>query len=136
MQVGALQSGHQPQGHVHRHEPVIAASHDQRGGGHFAQAMPDVPLSSEPADASIYREVRGLSRDPAVLRALNVMPGGIVELARMTQLHRTTVKRLRRGTRIDAILAARTPGRHRRAGARYGLCETRDPRDTAAGLAS
>ena len=48
-------------------------------------------------DAALYREVRGLSRGLAVLRALNARPGGIggvADLARTTGLHRTTVKRL------------------------------------------
>ena len=56
-----------------------------------------MPGYESPGDGSPYREVRGLSRGLAVLRALNAMPGGIgsvADVARATSLHRTTVKRL------------------------------------------
>lgn len=52
---------------------------------------------SETPEASAYREVRGLTRGLALLRALNTCPGGmggVAELARATGIHRTTVKRL------------------------------------------
>ncbi len=58
---------------------------------------PDMPKFERLEGAEPYREVRGLTRGLAVLRALNAMPGGVggvVELARRTGLHRTTVKRL------------------------------------------
>ncbi|MBV6274085.1 DNA-binding transcriptional regulator [Alcaligenaceae bacterium CGII-47] len=62
---------------------------------------------------AVYREVRGLSRGLAVLRALNAMPGGIggvMELARMTGLHRTTVKRLLETLRIEGLVQHRDEG--------------------------
>lgn len=67
---------------------------------------------------SQYREVRGLSRGLAVLRALNAMPGGIggvVELARATGLHRTTVKRLLETLRTEGLV------HHKDVGAAYAL---------------
>jgi IclR family mhp operon transcriptional activator len=70
------------------------------------------------ADNSQYREVRGLSRGLAVLRALNAMPGGIggvVELARATGLHRTTVKRLLETLRMEGLV------HHKDVGASYAL---------------
>lgn len=70
------------------------------------------------AEAPVYREVRGLSRGLAVLRALNALPGGIagvVELARMTGLHRTTVKRLLETLRAEGLV------HHRDEGAAYAL---------------
>lgn len=60
-----------------------------------------------------YREVRGLSRGLAVLRALNGMPGGIggvVELARVTGLHRTTVKRLLETLRSEGLVHRKDDG--------------------------
>lgn len=69
-------------------------------------------------DSSQYREVRGLSRGLAVLRALNAMPGGIggvVELARATGLHRTTVKRLLETLRMEGLV------HHKDVGASYAL---------------
>ncbi|WP_157264084.1 DNA-binding transcriptional regulator [Azohydromonas aeria] len=48
-------------------------------------------------DEGVYKEVRGLSRGLAVLKALNRLPGGIgntTELARLCDLDRTTTKRL------------------------------------------
>jgi len=62
---------------------------------------------------SEYREVRGLSRGLAVLRALNAMPGGIggvVELARTAGLHRTTVKRLLETLRAEGLVHHRDDG--------------------------
>lgn len=70
------------------------------------------------ADAALYREVRGLSRGLAVLRALNALPGGIggvVELARITGLHRTTVKRLLETLRTEGLV------HHKDDGASYAL---------------
>lgn len=64
-------------------------------------------------DPSQYREVRGLSRGLAVLRALNAMPGGIggvVELARTVRLHRTTVKRLLETLRAEGLVHHRDDG--------------------------
>ncbi|MDD2546761.1 MAG: DNA-binding transcriptional regulator [Burkholderiaceae bacterium] len=60
-----------------------------------------------------YREVRGLSRGLAVLRALNALPGGIggvVELARSTGLHRTTVKRLLETLRAEGLVHHKDDG--------------------------
>ncbi len=75
--------------------------------------------ASRPAlQEHLYKEVRGLSRGLAVLRALNVMPGGIggvVELARVTGLHRTTVKRLLETLRAEGLV------HHKDAGASYAL---------------
>jgi IclR family transcriptional regulator, mhp operon transcriptional activator len=70
------------------------------------------------SDSSQYREVRGLSRGLAVLRALNALPGGIggvVELARATGLHRTTVKRLLETLRMEGLV------HHKDVGASYAL---------------
>jgi IclR family mhp operon transcriptional activator len=69
-------------------------------------------------EAALYREVRGLSRGLAVLRALNAMPGGIggvAELARATGLHRTTVKRLLETLRAEGLV------HHKDDGASYAL---------------
>lgn len=77
----------------------------------MATAAPD-------SETSQYREVRGLSRGLAVLRALNAMPGGIggvVELARATGLHRTTVKRLLETLRTEGLV------HHKDVGASYAL---------------
>ncbi|MDP9877455.1 IclR family mhp operon transcriptional activator [Variovorax boronicumulans] len=66
----------------------------------------------------LYREVRGLSRGLAVLRALNALPGGIggvVELARVTGIHRTTVKRLLETLRSEGLV------HHKDDGASYAL---------------
>jgi IclR family mhp operon transcriptional activator len=64
-------------------------------------------------DAALYREVRGLSRGLAVLRALNALPGGIggvAELARATGLHRTTVKRLLETLRAEGLVHHKDEG--------------------------
>jgi IclR family transcriptional regulator, mhp operon transcriptional activator len=64
-------------------------------------------------DAALYREVRGLSRGLAVLRALNATPGGIggvTELARATGLHRTTVKRLLETLRAEGLVHHKDEG--------------------------
>jgi IclR family mhp operon transcriptional activator len=69
-------------------------------------------------EAANYREVRGLSRGLAVLRALNTMPGGIggvAELARASGLHRTTVKRLLETLRAEGLV------HHKDDGASYAL---------------
>lgn len=69
-------------------------------------------------EAASYREVRGLSRGLAVLRALNTMPGGIggvAELARASGLHRTTVKRLLETLRAEGLV------HHKDEGASYAL---------------
>lgn len=69
-------------------------------------------------DAAQYREVRGLSRGLAVLRVLNAMPGGIggvVEISRLTGLHRTTVKRLLETLRAEGLV------HHKDDGASYAL---------------
>lgn len=68
-----------------------------------------LPLSQ----ASSYREVRGLTRGLAVLRALNEQPGGIgtvAELARATGIHRTTVKRLLETLRAEGLVDQRDEG--------------------------
>jgi IclR family mhp operon transcriptional activator len=70
------------------------------------------------SDESAYREVRGLSRGLAVLRALNAMPGGIGSvsaLARVTGIHRTTVKRLLETLRAEGLV------HHKDEGASYAL---------------
>lgn len=64
-------------------------------------------------DAAGYREVRGLSRGLAVLRALNALPGGIggvSELAQATGLHRTTVKRLLETLRAEGLVHHKDEG--------------------------
>jgi IclR family mhp operon transcriptional activator len=66
----------------------------------------------------VYREVRGLSRGLALLRALNAMPGGIggvSELARASRLHRTTVKRLLETLKAEGLVHQKDDG------ARYAL---------------
>jgi IclR family transcriptional regulator, mhp operon transcriptional activator len=63
--------------------------------------------------ANQYREVRGLSRGLAVLRALNALPGGmggVVELARLTGIHRTTVKRLLETLRAEGLVHHKDDG--------------------------
>ena len=70
------------------------------------------PPTTEP-DAALYREVRGLSRGLAVLRALNALPGGIggvAGLARATGLHRTTVKRLLETLRLEGLVHLKDEG--------------------------
>ena len=60
-----------------------------------------------------YREVRGLVRGLAVLRAMNAMAGGlggVVEIARATGLHRTTVKRLLETLRAEGVVDHRDDG--------------------------
>jgi IclR family mhp operon transcriptional activator len=72
-----------------------------------------MPASTAFGDPSLYREVRGLSRGLAVLRALNAMPGGIggvVELARITGLHRTTVKRLLETLKSEGLVHHKDDG--------------------------
>lgn len=64
-------------------------------------------------DPSQYREVRGLSRGLAVLRVLNTRPGGIAgvtELARLTGIHRTTVKRLLETLRAEGLVHHKDDG--------------------------
>jgi IclR family transcriptional regulator, mhp operon transcriptional activator len=64
-------------------------------------------------DDNVYREVRGLSRGLAVLRALNAMPGGIGSvsgLARATGIHRTTVKRLLETLRAEGLVHHKDDG--------------------------
>jgi IclR family mhp operon transcriptional activator len=75
-------------------------------------------MSKDGIDESVYREVRGLSRGLAVLRALNGLPGGIgtvAQLARATALHRTTVKRLLETLRMEGLV------HHKDDGASYAL---------------
>lgn len=55
------------------------------------------PAMKEDAARTEYALVRGLTRGLDVLRALNRTPGGrssVAELARVTSIHRTTVRRL------------------------------------------
>jgi IclR family mhp operon transcriptional activator len=80
--------------------------------------MSSSPPQVEPQEAGLYREVRGLSRGLAVLKALNAMPGGmggVAELARVTGLHRTTVKRLLETLRAEGLV------HHKDEGALYAL---------------
>lgn len=66
-----------------------------------------------PRDENAYREVRGLSRGLAVLRALNGLPGGIgsvSSLARITGIHRTTVKRLLETLRAEGLVHHKDEG--------------------------
>ena len=68
---------------------------------------------SSPADGGIYKEVRGLSRGLAVLRALNAMAGGlgtVVDVARATGIHRTTAKRLLETLRAEGLVDHRDDG--------------------------
>lgn len=72
-----------------------------------------MPRLTNAPPAALYREVRGLSRGLAVLRALNAMPGGIggvMELARITGLHRTTVKRLLETLRAEGLVLNKDDG--------------------------
>jgi IclR family mhp operon transcriptional activator len=60
-----------------------------------------------PAAGGEYKEVRGLVRGIAVLRALNRMPAGIgsiTALAEASGLHRTTVKRLLETLRTERLV--------------------------------
>ncbi|MEQ6437968.1 IclR family transcriptional regulator C-terminal domain-containing protein [Comamonas sp. w2-DMI] len=64
-------------------------------------------------NSQTYREVRGLTRGIAVLRALNAMPGGIAgvaELARASGLHRTTVKRLLETLKTEGLVLQKDDG--------------------------
>jgi IclR family mhp operon transcriptional activator len=75
-------------------------------------------MSTTGASATRYREVQGLSRGLAVLRALNTMPGGIgnvVAIARLTGIHRTTVKRLLETLKSEGLV------HHKDVGASYAL---------------
>jgi IclR family mhp operon transcriptional activator len=70
-------------------------------------------MAQPPIDDNVYREVRGLSRGLAVLRALNAMPGGIGSvsaLARATGIHRTTVKRLLETLRAEGLVHHKDEG--------------------------
>ncbi len=72
-----------------------------------------MPLIKNPATLQTYREVRGLTRGIAVLRALNAMPGGIggvSDLARSTGLHRTTVKRLLETLKTEGLVHQKDDG--------------------------
>ena len=72
-----------------------------------------MPLTASEPEAALYREVRGLSRGLAVLRALNALPcgiGGVAELARITGLHRTTVKRLLETLRAEGLVHHKDEG--------------------------
>lgn len=84
------------------------------GGASPAPSLKGRCLSSGPDDAGAqYREVRGLARGLAVLRAMNRMAGGIggvVEIARITGLHRTTVKRLLETLRAEGVVDRRDDG--------------------------
>jgi len=72
-----------------------------------------MPHQATDTETGLYREVRGLSRGLAVLRALNAMPGGIggvIELARATGLHRTTVKRLLETLKTERLVHHKDEG--------------------------
>jgi IclR family mhp operon transcriptional activator len=63
--------------------------------------------SGPPATHGQYKQVRGLSRGLAVLRALNRAPGGIAtitELAQACAMHRTTIKRLLETLRLEGLV--------------------------------
>lgn len=71
------------------------------------------PALPQPEGAAPYAEVRGLTRGLAVLRALNMAPGGIAgvaDLARATGLHRTTVKRLLETLRREGLVDIKDEG--------------------------
>ncbi|MBN9428826.1 MAG: DNA-binding transcriptional regulator [Burkholderiales bacterium] len=60
-----------------------------------------------------YKEVRGLIRGLAVLRAMNRMAGGIggvIEIARATGIHRTTVKRLLETLKSEGLVVHKDDG--------------------------
>lgn len=70
-------------------------------------------MAHPPIDENVYREVRGLSRGLAVLRALNALPGGIgnvSQLGRITGIHRTTVKRLLETLRVEGLVHHKDDG--------------------------
>lgn len=82
--------------------------------GDSEHAAGGAPSDDNAGNAGLYREVRGLSRGLAVLRALNSMPGGMAgsaELARTTGLHRTTVKRLLETLRAEGLVHHKDEGR-------------------------
>ncbi len=65
------------------------------------------------AEPSQYKEVRGLTRGLAVIRAMNGMAGGIgsvLEVARATGIHRTTVKRLLETLKAEGLVDHRDDG--------------------------
>lgn len=73
----------------------------------------NIARTSLPQAGSTYREVRGLARGLAVLRALNMAPGGlssVAALARETGLHRTTVKRLMETLRSEGLVHQKDDG--------------------------
>ena len=64
-------------------------------------------------DKAQYKEVRGLSRGLAVLSAMNRMAGGIggvLEIARATGMHRTTVKRLLETLKSEGLVHQKDDG--------------------------
>jgi len=68
---------------------------------------------SATSETAQYKEVRGLSRGLAILRALNGMAGGIgavVEIARATNVHRTTVKRLLETLKTEGLVHHKDDG--------------------------
>jgi IclR family transcriptional regulator, mhp operon transcriptional activator len=70
-------------------------------------------ITSSLDESNTYREVRGLTRGLAVLRGLNELPGGIgtvAELARVTGIHRTTVKRLLETLRFEGLVHHKDDG--------------------------
>jgi IclR family mhp operon transcriptional activator len=72
-----------------------------------------MPANDDKEEGSTYSEVRGLSRGLSVLRALNAMPGGmagVVELARATSIHRTTVKRLLETLKKEGLVLQKDEG--------------------------
>jgi IclR family mhp operon transcriptional activator len=69
-------------------------------------------------ETSQYKEVRGLVRGLAVLRALNGLAGGIgsvLDVARATGIHRTTAKRLLETLKAEGLVD------HRDGGGTYAL---------------
>ena len=66
-------------------------------------------VAARTGDEPQYKEVRGLARGLALLRALNTMPGGTSstsDLARHCNIHRTTAKRLLETLRAEGLVAA------------------------------
>ena len=82
-------------------------------GAWSAPRTGDLVAFAEGLPAPTYREVRGLTRGLAVLRALNAMPGGIgsvADLARAAGLHRTTVKRLLETLKVEGLVHQKDDG--------------------------
>ncbi len=80
---------------------------------HRRQTSIEAAIRMAEPDPVAYKAVRGLSRGLAIMRALNARPGGIgsvLELARATGIHRTTVKRLLETLRNEGLVQHRDDG--------------------------